>query len=626
MRALTHLFGSTDGYRTLARSPGIQEEDEAVLAALGFGSPRTDEEFESLDRTPCIAGRVLPGGLYAITRVFAGAPDVAGRRTAERRTLLLLAPQWQELVCGDLRATLEDPRNWDREPFMAGESIEVTVHPRRKAPLQPTEADRRVYDGLLAARDSRRCATFESSETWSDAVLRLPALMPPTEALLIGWGVGLWAIPNFVSVATVRADVGARGFHAATSGPFRHPEVLKLGGPYEPLLTFVPHGEPMPWERPRRPIRRLVPGIAAALVMLAASTLIVAAVMGRRAPVASRVTQSSETDSREPTAPAPSESTTEQPVRAEPPPQTVAESAPRPAPPSGATTGTATHPPLPQLVPESSSHATQSTTAAQTDTREAFGSGTSEPMRDMRGDPSAPEAPVERSPAPAPAPAPTKDPGAAPAAAPSIPPPPADSTPWDIHVTLLRKATDLHAEATAANSKEAGAALVPKLGAHADALVRAHRELEKSARTAASSERLLIRIDAVRGKRGLTELVSRAQLAQTFPPLLIQRMLLLSGRFEISLAVQDLVRRQQIDTGALPKELKADVKADGWPDEGPWVYWYARDRGAPLSSAIDGARYMADQFDRSLTGHPGTRNAQQALEAIVNRAMPEAHP
>jgi len=193
-------------------------------------------------------------------------------------------------------------------------------------------------------------------------------------------------------------------------------------------------------------------------------------------------------------------------------------------------------------------------------------------------------------------------------------------------VALLRQAIDLHAEARAESTKQGGAALVPKLAKQANALLQAHREIERSGGKASSTDRLLVRIDAVQGKRGLTDLVLREQLAQTFPPLLIQRMLLLSGRFEISLAIQDLVRRNLIDTSALPNELRRDVKADGWPDQQPWVYWFSRDSNAQISSAIDGARYMASEFDRALNGHPGTRNAQDALESIANRRISEAQP
>ena len=60
-RALTHFFGSTDGYRTLARAPGVTDAEDAALASLGFGSPRTQSGFDALDSVPCMAGRVLLG-------------------------------------------------------------------------------------------------------------------------------------------------------------------------------------------------------------------------------------------------------------------------------------------------------------------------------------------------------------------------------------------------------------------------------------------------------------------------------------------------------------------------------------------------------------------------------------
>jgi hypothetical protein len=156
--------------------------------------------------------------------------------------------------------------------------------------------------------------------------------------------------------------------------------------------------------------------------------------------------------------------------------------------------------------------------------------------------------------------------------------------------------------------------------------LRAHREIDRTAGKSAPSEKCLILIDSRNKKRGLTDLVKREQLAQALSPLIVQRMLLLSARFELSLAVQDLARRQLIDTGAMPKELRGDARVDGWPDDMPWVLWYFRNKDAPVSTAADGARYMAHEFDAALNGHPGTRSAQKILESIAARTTGGAAP
>jgi hypothetical protein len=227
--------------------------------------------------------------------------------------------------------------------------------------------------------------------------------------------------------------------------------------------------------------------------------------------------------------------------------------------------------------------------------------------------------------APAPAVA-TPSPAPTPSQKPNIPEIQADRAPWDAEIELARQAFELHARVRDATTPAQGAPLLAQLAQHAGALLRAHREIDRTAGKSAPSEKCLILIDSRNKKRGLTDLVKREQLAQALSPLIVQRMLLLSARFELSLAVQDLARRQLIDTGAMPKELRGDARVDGWPDDMPWVLWYFRNKDAPVSTAADGARYMAHEFDAALNGHPGTRSAQKILESIAARTTGGAAP
>jgi hypothetical protein len=212
----------------------------------------------------------------------------------------------------------------------------------------------------------------------------------------------------------------------------------------------------------------------------------------------------------------------------------------------------------------------------------------------------------------------------APTERPNIPDVPTETTPWDPQVALARRAIELHEAARSATTEQDGASLVGKLAALADSLLKSHKEAD--AKGSAPSERCLILIDARNGKRGLTDTIKREHLAATFSPLLIQRMLLLCARFEISLSIQALESRKLIDMAALPLSLRGDVKANGWPDDMPWKLWYSRSRDTAVSTAMDGARFMASEFDGALDGQQGTRNAQEVLESLARRTVAEGAP
>ncbi len=251
MQVLTHLFGSVDGYRTLAKSEGVTEAEDAALGSLGFGSPKSGTEFEVLQHSLCMAGRLLPSGRYAITRLFAGPTDIAGRQTVERRTILLSSAQWLELSHSELAATLQKPTLWNREAFACGDV--ATMHPHGATDLLPraTELHRRAFDALLAAQQVGRCAALPAEDRWNEAILKLPSLLSENQILGYGWGIGLWAVPTGVWIATLRTEGGHRNiFKAPTAGAWRHKDLVdQLGTDFRaprvtaqpaPLVTHLP--------------------------------------------------------------------------------------------------------------------------------------------------------------------------------------------------------------------------------------------------------------------------------------------------------------------------------------------------------------------------------------------------
>ena len=57
MKAERHLFGSFDGYQTLAASPGVSDAEAAELSEFGFGQTSDQATLEGLSRRLCVLGR-----------------------------------------------------------------------------------------------------------------------------------------------------------------------------------------------------------------------------------------------------------------------------------------------------------------------------------------------------------------------------------------------------------------------------------------------------------------------------------------------------------------------------------------------------------------------------------------
>lgn len=270
-QALTHFFGSIDGYRTLARAEGVTDLEDAALAALGFGSPRSPSDFVSLGEAPCIAGRLLPSGRFAITRLFPGKPDIAGRQTVERRTLILDVEDWVRVLSTNLAAMLLHPPNWARESFEGGEPIRLQLYPASELLPPPADEEMRVFDALVEAQRIRRCAALPHEPRWDRAVLHLGSYLTPDRRRTFGWGVGLWAVPSGVFVATFRSGTRARSlFHAAQEGAWLHADLVERLGQESPDAHVVPR---MPVRGPRTRSRgalRLFATLAAALATGAA--------------------------------------------------------------------------------------------------------------------------------------------------------------------------------------------------------------------------------------------------------------------------------------------------------------------------------------------------------------------
>ena len=253
IRVSTHLFGSTDGYHTLAKSADVSEAEDHALSIFGFGSPKSQEEIDQLALHPSVAGRLLPGGRFAITRLFPGEPDVAGRDTVERRSILFSAHDWKAVVRCDLESLLQDSHAFEREAFT--NATEHSVHVNDSEDLLPNfgELERRLYDILLSTPRHNACALVADDPANRRGLLQLLKLLPGNEAGQLSWGLGLFAATPGVRIATASTSVAAAPNvrWPSLSGNLAHPEKVALLGLQDDALATARRVQLKDIQKPR---------------------------------------------------------------------------------------------------------------------------------------------------------------------------------------------------------------------------------------------------------------------------------------------------------------------------------------------------------------------------------------
>ncbi len=253
IRVSTHLFGSTDGYHTLAKSADVSEAEDQALSIFGFGSPKSQYEIDQLAQHPSVAGRLLPGGRFAITRLFPGEPDVAGRDTVERRSILFSAHDWKTVVRCDLESLLQDSHAFERDAFT--NATEHSVHVNDSEDLLPNsgELERRLYDILLSTPRHNACALVADDPANRRGLLQLLKLLPGNEASQLSWGLGLFAATPGVRIATASTSVAAAPNvrWPSLSGNLAHPEKVALLGLQDDALATARRVQLKDIQKPR---------------------------------------------------------------------------------------------------------------------------------------------------------------------------------------------------------------------------------------------------------------------------------------------------------------------------------------------------------------------------------------
>ncbi|MBM4110235.1 MAG: hypothetical protein FJ254_02605 [Phycisphaerae bacterium] len=198
-RAEVHVLGSKAGYTTLMASPGVSARERQALEELGFGGVSREEDMDSLVREPCMMGRQLPGGRWAISRLLPGGRDDFGRATVEVVTIILTPQDWAKGL-PDLAKLAMDHAAWASIRLQADRAVEFPSTSVAQRAMQRPVAT--TLDALELARDAAGLAWMSGQPALVVAMLHA---LTPADAMAVSWGIGLFTVPPAVELCSMRA-------------------------------------------------------------------------------------------------------------------------------------------------------------------------------------------------------------------------------------------------------------------------------------------------------------------------------------------------------------------------------------------------------------------------------------
>ncbi len=198
-RADVHVLGSKAGYTTLAASRGVTARERQALEELGFGGVSREEDMDSLRREPCMMGRQLPTGRWAISRLLPGGRDDFGRATVEVVTIILTPSDWAKGL-PDLSKLAADQAAWASIRSQSERGVELPAAVVEQRVMQRPEAS--TLDALESAREAAGLAWIAGQPALVMAVLHA---LTPADAMAVSWGIGLFTVPPVVELCSMRA-------------------------------------------------------------------------------------------------------------------------------------------------------------------------------------------------------------------------------------------------------------------------------------------------------------------------------------------------------------------------------------------------------------------------------------
>jgi hypothetical protein len=206
IQADTHVFGSTSGYKTVAASRGVRDDEKRELESFQFGEASTADRIARLETHAVMTGRALRSGRFAISRMMPAGVDDAGRPTIEVITLIVEPRDYVSCI-GSLELFAADPGFWRaaRSSAAAGTAV-----PARAASADPRDPQvLRVFDLWRAA--VRFGALGVVPEAQSSDVFRLVASLDPSDRARCRWGIGLLSVAAPADICSLASGTSTHG-------------------------------------------------------------------------------------------------------------------------------------------------------------------------------------------------------------------------------------------------------------------------------------------------------------------------------------------------------------------------------------------------------------------------------
>ncbi|MDC0992066.1 hypothetical protein OAR33_00675, partial [bacterium] len=229
IQAERHLFGSFDGYRTLKQSPGIRPDEAAELSEFGFGQASDPTVLATLHERLCVLGRPLRSGRIAITRVFTGPPDDAGRPTI-RLCSLVLEPYAFHQIRADLRAVFSEASVWSVSGFEQGVPASLRGQNRRMK-VMPDVAH--LVDWWMEMKGRRDLILSLPLDARSEeAIFAAVACVSDLDAVTLRWGLYLFSSAAAADVCTLAPfasrSMRRRIHELSLDAPWRHDRLASI--------------------------------------------------------------------------------------------------------------------------------------------------------------------------------------------------------------------------------------------------------------------------------------------------------------------------------------------------------------------------------------------------------------
>ena len=181
MRIERHIFGSIDGYRTLAHSPGLLAADCQFLEGFAFGTPYDPAIRTTFARQPAYWARPLGAHRRAITQIRPGEPDDAGRPTLLFLTAVVPTEEWNDVLQGDASSIMQETALWKWQRGAVVQSLELPLG--GPSPIRVAGERLQVVLGMVsrieAAWGTGQTVVIREGDCDLEQVIAVERLLPP---------------------------------------------------------------------------------------------------------------------------------------------------------------------------------------------------------------------------------------------------------------------------------------------------------------------------------------------------------------------------------------------------------------------------------------------------------------